>query len=270
MTSGRSSRSFRLPRIDGRPGPAHKISDQAAAAIVDAALARYRARGRTAPRLWRYAAAAALVCALAGVSTAALVGARGWRSARDPSPASSGQATGQPHRAPRLAARIEETSPATVETAIDSTPARDNDGAAEPRRIGRAPRSSDLIEHANRLRRRGEWRAAEKLYARVGAESSDPWAGYIAKAAAASIRLEQLDDPRGALRLYRQALAERPEGELGPEVLWGIAGCERALGALGEEASALRDLVARYPASPLRARAERRLAELAATNASAP
>jgi tetratricopeptide (TPR) repeat protein len=255
MTHRPGSRPIRLPRLDAAPGPAQRIGETQAAALVEAALAREAGAGRSTPsRAWRYAAAAAILCALAGVSAAALLRVRSGRLPPDRlapvAPAPAAAAPGTAAASPRV------DPPAEL-------PATDGPPAAGPARAGRAPAGVDLLERANRLRRRGQWRRAERLYARVAATGGEAWTRYIAGAAAASIELDQLEDPRTALDLYRRALALRPGGELEVEILWGIAACERALGQPDAEEVALRELVARHPAPALDARAQRRLAELA-------
>ena len=82
---------------------------------------------------------------------------------------------------------------------------------------------------------------------------------YVARVAAASLRLDHLGDPAGALALYRGALAG---GALGEEALLGTARCHRALGDRASEAATLRRLLAAHPRSLLAAQASARLAEL--------
>lgn len=256
MTSGTGPRWLGLPPIDGAPGPAEKIDVTRAAALVEGALVRHFGPARSKPsRRWRYAVAAVMVCGLAGVAAAALVVLRPHRA-----PPGREEPVAAP-ASPRAVRR--QLSPAAAEPRLDP-PGAETEAPVERARVGRAATGVDLLELANRLRRQGAWRSAERLYARVAAGSVETWPRYIAGAAAASIALEHLNDPGAALRLYERARATRPGGELDGEILWGIAVSARALNQGDREAAALRQLVAGQPGSVFHALAQRRLSELAA------
>src|SRR5581483_180821 len=106
-------------------------------------------------------------------------------------------------------------------------------------------------------------READALYQRVLRAPEGGAAAYVAQVASASLHLEHLGDPRGALRLYRSALRAQPAGPLAEEVRSGIAEACRATGDRPAEAQALRDLLTHHPGSLLRGRAEERLRALA-------
>ncbi|MDF2696767.1 MAG: hypothetical protein K0S65_5150 [Labilithrix sp.] len=101
--------------------------------------------------------------------------------------------------------------------------------ASPPRPLVAGASPSDLLAEANRARRDHEWTRAASLYERVMGSRADE--AYAATVALASLRLEHLDDPRGALDLYERALAIRPGGVLTAQAEAGAARCRRVLGA---------------------------------------
>lgn len=115
-------------------------------------------------------------------------------------------------------------SPSTVHA-----PTKASEPSARPRET-----ASDLLAEANRARGRREWARAAALYERVMGSQVDE--SYAATVALASLRLEHLGDPRGALALYERALSSRPGGALSVQAEAGAARCRRALGE--EERSA--------------------------------
>ena len=122
----------------------------------------------------------------------------------------------------------------------------------------------DVLRRANRLRGTGDYRAAERLYARVAESSKAGASGYVASVAAASLRLEQLSDPTGALLLYRQALEANPLGPLRLEIQEGIARAHQQSGSRVAEIEALEALLAEHAQGPAVERARRRLQSLGA------
>lgn len=120
----------------------------------------------------------------------------------------------------------------------------------------------DLMKQANEQRRARRWQAADALYQRVMDEHPGTSAAYVAAVAAASIRLDHLGNPRGALALYRRALRRGPDRALAEEARWGVAEAHRALGNTERERRALEELVRAHPGSPLVPRAEARLRAL--------
>ncbi len=87
--------------------------------------------------------------------------------------------------------------------------------------------ASDLLAAANRARRDREWRRAAALYERVMRSQADE--SYAATVALASLRVDHLGDPRGALDLYERALEDRPGGALSAQAKAGAARCRRIL-----------------------------------------
>jgi tetratricopeptide (TPR) repeat protein len=131
---------------------------------------------------------------------------------------------------------------------------------AEKPRAVRAP--EDWLDDANGLRAKKRWREADKAYARVIATAPRSSSAYVARVASASVRLEHLRDPRGALARYRAALEQSPRGPLLEEIRFGIAESYRALGQRAEERRALESFVHDLPSSGLAKRARARLEEL--------
>ena len=91
--------------------------------------------------------------------------------------------------------------------------------------------ASDLLAEANRARGDRDWARAASLYERVMRSRADE--AYAATVALASLRVDHLGDPRGALELYERALADRPDGALSAQSKAGAARCRQILS--GEE-----------------------------------
>jgi hypothetical protein len=240
-----------LPPLDDRAGPARRISAAHAQRLVAAALeARAGERG-DAPLARRLAVAAALALALASAASAAYVLGR----ARPAAAPAAGQMV-----PPAPPAHLAPAGPEAAAAPLAPVRAHAPVPVAAP--AGHPATAEDRLRLANQLRARGLWRAAERAYRRAAA---GPGAGDASAAtvAAASLRLEHLDDAPGARALYLGVLRARPAGALAEEARWGVVEAERRLGDRQAEARALRDFIARHPGSLQRPRAEGRLAELA-------
>ena len=124
----------------------------------------------------------------------------------------------------------------------------------------------DLLQQANQQRAAGRFAQAERLYTRIVDGSDQADTVYVALVAAATLRLEHLDQAAHALAYYRRALLLRPTGTLSPAARFGIAECQRALRNPAEEEQALRALLRAHPHHPLRARADQRLRQLRSTD----
>lgn len=151
----------------------------------------------------------------------------------------------------------------------------DDDVSASPRGVRRARRpratppvaptmepdsADDLLRRANALRSQRRWGEAERAYVEVTSAHSATHAAYVARVAAAALRLEHLGDAAGAARLYRAAIAHG--GALDAEARHGLARAYARLGRRAEEADALRGLVSRHPSSPFAGAARARLTAL--------
>lgn len=253
--------------LDSAPGPARPISNARAAALVQAALAAAVPAESVARRRWpRFALAAGVSLALAGAAVAAIrlgrVAPVHPLSAPVPGRAVDGPFAPAPAPAalPRPAAALEapvaDDGLAPVGTAPDLRRPRISTSSAG------AP--SDILRLANHQRELRRWRDAEVLYMRAARADPGGAVAGTAAVAAAALRLEHLGDPAGALRLFQRALRAGSSAALAESAEWGIADAYHALGRPSDEAAALRSFVAHYPASLMRARAEARLATLAA------
>jgi hypothetical protein len=120
----------------------------------------------------------------------------------------------------------------------------------------------DIVSLANQRRKEKRWRAAEELYELAMRDHAGTDAAAIATVASASLHLDHLADPAGALRRFHKALHLRPDGALAEEARWGLAETHRALGDGAAERAALRTFLSAHPRSVNAGRARQRLAEL--------
>jgi hypothetical protein len=257
-----------LDALDGREGPASRISAAERAALIDSVLERALptpARVSPARRAFFLVAAALLVTGVAG----AFVFAPRWfggvpPASSSPADASSGGArridsgfrlrnSESRELAPSPGAAPETTSPAVL------PPGPPTPSASERSPSARAAGPADLLKEANQLRGQGRWAEAERIYAQVANGYGSSAQGPVAALAAGSLRLEHLSDPRGALRFYQRA-ARAPS--LAAEAQLGIANTYRALGDRTGEAEALRRVTRDHPQALFYQRALRRLQEL--------
>jgi hypothetical protein len=242
---------LRLPLDDGL-GPAPPITNEHADALIAAAIRTHaipdpvRVLRPRRPR-WVFLAAAAALMLVIGTALAAVLP----RIFRAPPPAiapavtATTEATAPIVSAPEIAPAPTETEPAPSATVA-------------PKEIP----SADLLRRANDQRKKHQWKDAETTYESVIARSPHGEDGYTATVAAASLRLEHMNDPKTALRLYRVALSDRPNGSLSEEAHWGVAECQRALKDHQGEIDALHAFVAAHPDGVMRQTADQRLTEL--------
>lgn len=265
----REAKSVFVPLGD-EPGPATPLTEAEKNALVQAAVRRARPRRSASPSrprraLWQTAAAVTLALTALGAAAAAV------RTFFSPAPAVE--------IAPRVhAPEVTTTSrePASRESAVpepavapEATAAVEVGGDAE-RSIAPAAssasrervRARDLLREANGLRAKGYYARAERVYASVARSATEAGDVEAATIAAAELRLEQLNDPSGALASYRDTLARRPAGILAEEARYGLARCHRALGNADAERAALKAFLARHPNSVLAIEATGRLRAL--------
>lgn len=252
-----------LRALDDDAGPARPLPAAAlealAASAVERAFPVAPAPGarRSAPR-WAVAAA---VLACTSAAAAFVAGQRLAPRTAEPAAVPSSAAPAAPARAldPARGPGARALPAPSVEDARAARPAPSTEPRAAPLASELAPPPEDLLRTANQLRQQGRWREAERAYGRVMERYPGTATAYVARVAAASLRLDHLGDPAGALALYRGALAG---GALGEEALLGMARCHRALGDRANEAATLRRFLAAHPRSLLAAQASARLAEL--------
>jgi tetratricopeptide (TPR) repeat protein len=154
------------------------------------------------------------------------------------------------HVAPPVAAPVAEPAPRIElpEQVLEST---------HPKLERRAP--EDWLVEGNHLRGERRWAKADEAYAQALRSAPHSQTAYVARVASAAVRLEHLNDPAGALALYRAALREAPDGALREEVLFGIADAQRALGNTAAERATLERFLREHPSSALAAQARSRL-----------
>ncbi|UJR82788.1 tetratricopeptide repeat protein [Sandaracinus amylolyticus] len=259
--------------LDDEAGPARRITPAQSAALIAGALDAWQGTPAIhAPSPVRSAAPVRLAYLVAAISALIAVGSVAAMTivlTREPE-GSEEPVMVLPQESPRdeVAPAIEEPTPEPAEEpAIEAPPVveepEENERADAPSRRRPAPRTpDDLLAEANALRSAGRWREAEATYARVPREHPDSFSAYVAQVAAGDVRLAHLRDPRGALRLYRRALAARPGGPLDAEAREGIARALRRLGDQRGERDTLRALISAHPTTPAATRARARLAEL--------
>ncbi|RKH40568.1 tetratricopeptide repeat protein [Corallococcus sicarius] len=248
-----------LRPLDDGPGPARRLSRKRSSALVQAALdAALQPEApappsprRKRPPVWLMAGAALV---FTGAAAAAV-----WRFS---APSSVTPAVLTPHVP-------EPTRLATLEPVPLPAPAPSEPFVIEHPRPARpaitvreSSKPEDLLRQANGFRAAGKWKDAEALYLRVIRAEPSSLAGYVARVASGSLRLEHLGDARGALRQFQDAQRSQPGGMLDPEARHGEAEAYRALGDTAAEARALGAFIALHPDSPLSATARSRLREL--------
>jgi tetratricopeptide (TPR) repeat protein len=123
----------------------------------------------------------------------------------------------------------------------------------EPAAVG------DQLARANLMRQAGRWKDAEAAYVGIAKRFTGASEAEVASLAAATLRLEHLADPEGALRLYESVARG---GRLNVEALFGVARCQRALGNQPAEQAALSKVIEQAPQSLQADRARPRLLQL--------
>lgn len=238
--------------LDDRPGPA-RFSPGQREAMIRGAIEAWQAESAPAGPRRRYVRLlplAALTFAVTGAAAALWYGV--GAPARD-----------EPARpavvAPRPVRAVEAGGEPTAQPGVSPLAAEERTNQAAPE--NRA--AQDLLQLANRMRRERRWREAEQTYQRVYLQYPGSMSAYVARVAAASIQLEHLGDARGALRLYRQAVASRPGGALEIEARQGIARSWRRLGDRKREKEALGELLEKDASGPAAEQARRRLEVMA-------
>lgn len=237
MSEGR----FEL-HLDEAAGPARRIDDTEAHALVEQALKRMEPEAPVRERRARLSRAAAIgfgIVLASGSAAASYVALTRLVDRAAPPPA---ERPPDPRRARRSPVVVQTAPPAEAPTAAPNrTP---------------PPRPIVDLAQANRLRAAGDWAGAHRAYSRLASTRSPE--GRTASLSAAALELDHLNRPREALRRYA-ALAASSDRAIAEEAAWGLVECHRRLGDRAAESAALRAFVAQHPGSLLRARAEERL-----------
>lgn len=212
--------------------------------IAQAALGRERrasAPSRLAPMV--AAAIALLVLATAG-GTAALIYVLRYEGKVVEEPQPEAPATPvreQRRRGARPAPESEEARPIELPLVEIETERRER---REP-----AATAAELLTRATEARRAGEYREAARLYERLQRTYPTSREARVSQIALGRVRLDHLDDPRGALAQFRSYLTSNRSGALAEEARVGAALALRRLGRAGEERAAWEELLRHHPLS---------------------
>jgi len=251
--------------LDGHVGPATRLPDERASALLGAALLEFDrlhapqavpgpGKSRWAlPKTWAVAAASLL--ALTGGAAAAHRYFQLGQPAPTPPPAARSEAPLAPP--PALAAEPEAPAAAAQRSGPDVQRAPERPSRAAVRG---AP--EDLLQKANHQRALGQFRDAAQTYAQVYERFPRSISAYVARVAAGAIELEHLSNPTRARKLLEQAVREQPHGALDLEARQGLSVALRDLEDRPGERTVLRALIAEHPDSPAARRAQVRLREL--------
>ena len=223
-------------KLDDQLGPALPLSPEAEEKLISFALDQAFEKKKTR---WLPIAAAALVL----LGTPAAIAA--WMAARKDEPVVLEPPP--PVRHVVVPKQIEEPPPVVVPE-------------VKPRKAEKKREAEDLLAKANALRRSSKWREAESVYLEVGDRFPRSGSAYVALVAAASLRLEHLEDPRGALALL--AKASKKSGPLDAEILWTQSRAHGRLNDRTREKAAIERMLAEHPGSPFTEAAQDRLREL--------
>jgi tetratricopeptide (TPR) repeat protein len=241
--------------LDEQLGPA-RIGMREARTLVERALDTWQSETAQAPRrrktkmLLLAAAVFAIASSAAGLFYAQTISKQTHVSDRPTTPRLSAPKPAKQPEAPAIDQQTE--SSAELPASIDHTVQRTKDHAPQKQ-------ADDLLQIANKQRQQERWREAEQTYRRVYMLYPNSSSAYVAAIAAASIRLERLNNPRGALSLYTEAMSVEPNGSLDIEARLGIARSWQALGDRKHEIETLRALLRKYSSGPMVQRARERL-----------
>jgi tetratricopeptide (TPR) repeat protein len=226
--------------LDDAAGPASYLSPAARDALLQDVLTKaYPPRRRG----WWMAAAIALACVSGGSASAALL----WyaRTQHEPTAVVAPKPS---HHSQKVETPVVEA----VAPRVASAP-------VEPKVTPRPRAAEDWLREGNRLRGARRWEQADDAYGQAARRAVSDDAAYVALVASAGVRLEHLNDARGALARYRAALAAARHGTLDEEIRFGIADAYRALGDARRERRALQTFLRAHPQSPLAEQARARL-----------
>lgn len=251
--------------LDSSSGPVRFTPDKARA-IVENALDQWQAdRPKVVYGRWRKALLLA-AATFAIASAAAGLFYVGYADTNHPSAGLSNLSQQSTQKAIPTRAVVTEVSEAADNQppAPSSTLSEGAPRATKPR--DRQQPAADLLLLANKLRQQAKWSAAEQTYRRVCIVYPNSPSAYVASIAAASIRLEQLSNPNGALALYNQAISANPNGPLDIEARLGVARSWQQLGEREREIKALKSLLQKHSSGPIVQRARERLDAISREN----
>jgi hypothetical protein len=271
----RDGRGLEAWPLDGAQGPALTLTESGARDLAQRIVARtLRPRTRTRRRT------VSLLAAIVVLGAAAMAGAmslpRLWQkpsglpkvgqAAPNQAPVETGVSRSRASLglAPPFASATAEP-PNGASSLHDDSSAPSQGGDLSPLRPTNASKArgdaDDLLKLANQLRHQRDWSGAEAAYMKFARQHPRTARAEVAALSAASLRLDHLADPRGALLLYRSL---GPGGALDAEAQFGMARCYRVLGDVPGETAALRQVIASGAVGLYAERARDRLGELKA------
>jgi tetratricopeptide (TPR) repeat protein len=260
--------------LDGRPGPAARLSKERALAMVGAALEELPVSAGKPTRSGGDATRMLLVAAAVLLGIVGGAAAARWYFSdpepavevprQPPSAAAAAHSVPAPTREPTIVEAVELGTPGPIAAAAAlSEP-------SERARTSERGAPEDLLQKANRLRTVGKFRESALTYTTVSDRYPKTLSAYVAQVAAASIELEHLGRPARARKLFERALREHPEGALDLEARQGLATALRDLGETEAEIDVLRALIELHNGSPAARRAGVRLKELGNATSATP
>jgi len=261
-----------LEPLNGSPGPAIPLTGPQTELLAGKITKRALQKRKGGFAFFQTAAAIWLAVGLCGTALASVAAYFAlYPPVKQPAVIESGVVREQSSTGRSAARASDEPADAPVQqpslSLVDESPPKDSP-RARVRKGGTVDIAvaGDLLERANRLRAEHRWRAAERLYTRVFSGHPAVLQARSAMVAAASLRLEHLNDARGALRLYQRVVGETAAtGDLAEEALWGVAEAHRVLGNTAAETKTLERFLSAYPNSVLAPRARQRLAAMSST-----
>ena len=258
-------------RLDGAAGPAVPIDDARAAAIVGGALDRVFAPGGGGGGAAGSAAGGGFGAKMmAGALAAAALAGTAWWLLRPEEPIPAAASVPMPVVAAAPAPVVEPLPPPVPEEApvvVIPVPAPEAEHPEheqkpdKPKIEAKQKSVDDLMAEANAARKARKWKKADALYLEVVHDHAQSPSAQVALVASATLHLEHLGDPRGAMQRFRAAIG-RVSGPLAEEARYGLAEAHRALGDKRAEQKALDEFLEHHADSPLAERARERRDEL--------
>lgn len=239
-------------KLDAEAGPARWLSPAESAAFVSATLRAHAARKQQRRRhLYQLAAGFALFLGASAAVSAAWL----WQTPRSSNTSKAAEAPSPPP----VAERPNTPPPAPAEA---PQPTHEVVVPQEVRRAQTPPSVSDLLAHANQLRREAHWAAAAHAYERAVRSSPRSQEAYAAMVAAGGLYVDKLRKPARGATLFLRALSSRPSGALAEEARWGLAQAYKSLGNRRAERNALKSFLQHHPHGALSSQAQARLQHL--------
>lgn len=266
------SRFWQIP-IDSLPGPALVISPSDEQELVQRALETWTNGLGWKPKAMasQMAYAVLLAIILFPVTIWTLFGLHAMSVSEPPSLAAwkreePPQTGAQSRGSPNLADVSHQSAEAEGDGARDTTPSHRPKPRVVPSAKSQKPRplppledGEPSFERATQLARRGQWRAAATMYAKLqeGISGSQLQRAAVAEA---RIRLQRLNEPSTARSVYQKALQANPSSSRAAEALLGLGDAHAALGRKAKAREAWVETARRFSGSVAGQKAAQRLA----------